>query len=201
MADLSADLPAPQLTEDGKPFYVFTLRDDLKWSDGSALTAADFVYSWNRAFQDADTPERELFACVDGFASGSLNISASEDGKTLTVVLAKPTPRFLERLANPVFCPVQEAAVQTAGWDRSRSGASRAAPIRSAAFYEEGMTLTKNEHYWNAANTGLDSWILSFPRMPTPFSTATWKGAIAWRRVCRRASRRSCARARATRCT
>ena len=36
------------ISDDGLT-YTFTLRDGLKWSDGSALTAEDFVYSWNRA--------------------------------------------------------------------------------------------------------------------------------------------------------
>lgn len=162
MADLSVDLPAPQLTEDGKPFYVFTLRDDLKWSDGSALTAADFVYSWNRAFQDADTPERELFACIDGFSEGTLNIAASEDGKQLTVVLARPTPRFFERLTNPVFCPVQEAAAKNAGWDRSPETSVTSGAYALSAFSDKGMTLTKNAHYWDAANTRLDTLEFAF---------------------------------------
>ena len=29
--------------------YVFTMRDGLKWSDGSELNAKDFAYAWNRA--------------------------------------------------------------------------------------------------------------------------------------------------------
>ena len=48
-ADLCQTLPEQTANEEGKPTYVFQLRDGLKWSDGSALTAADLVYSWNRA--------------------------------------------------------------------------------------------------------------------------------------------------------
>ena len=162
MADLSRDLPSPTVNEEGKTVYVFTLRDGLKWSDGSPLTAADFVYSWNRAAQNADTPERELFSCIDGFSEGALNVAASEDGKTLTVVLAKPTPRFLERLANPVFCPVQEAACAASGWDRAPETSVTSGAYRLAAFSEEGMTLEKNPAYWDADNTKLDTLEFAF---------------------------------------
>lgn len=34
--------------DDGTVTYVFTLRDDIKWSDGQAVTAGDFEYSWRR---------------------------------------------------------------------------------------------------------------------------------------------------------
>ena len=153
-ADLCDGFPAQETNEEGKPYYVFTLREALKWSDGSALTAADFVYSWNRAAGDADTPERELFSCIDGFGSGSLNLTASEDGRTLTVVLAKPTPRFFERLANPVFCPVPESAVTVDGWDRAPGQSVTSGAYTLSDFSDEGMTLTKNKYYWDAANTG-----------------------------------------------
>ena len=166
MADLCENLPAPQENEDGKPVYAFRLRSGLKWSDGSALTAADFVYGWNRAAMSADTPERELFACVDGFASGSLNISASEDGSTFTVVLAKPTPRFFERLTNPVFSPVQAAACANDGWDRDPERCVTSGAYAIESFSEEGMTLKKNEHYWNAEHTGLDKLDFVFSEDP-----------------------------------
>lgn len=155
-ADLCAALPTPTQDETGKPVYVFHLRDGLKWSDGSALTAADFVYSWNRVVKDTQASERDLFSCIDGFETGTLNLSASEDGKTFTVVLSKQTPRFLERLANPVFCPVQEKAVQSAGWDTDPERSVTSGAYRLAAISEEGMTLEKNEHYWDAEHTQLD---------------------------------------------
>ncbi|MEG0321005.1 MAG: peptide ABC transporter substrate-binding protein [Oscillospiraceae bacterium] len=39
-----------EITEnaDGTVTYTFTLRDDIKWSDGKPVTAGDFVYAWQR---------------------------------------------------------------------------------------------------------------------------------------------------------
>ena len=48
-ADCAAELVEGVAGADGKVTYTYTLRDGLKWSDGSELTAADFVYAWNRA--------------------------------------------------------------------------------------------------------------------------------------------------------
>ena len=39
--------------DDGTVTYTFTLREDLKWSDGTPLTAGDFVYAWRRLYDPA----------------------------------------------------------------------------------------------------------------------------------------------------
>ena len=165
-ADLCRALPEPETGEDGKPSYTFALRSGLKWSDGTDLTAQDFVYSWNRAAFDADVPERELFACIDGFADGTLNVTASEDGKKLTVVLEKATPRFMERLANPVFFPVQEAACAKPAWDVTPFLSVTSGAYRLADLSDKGMTLEKNPEYWDAENTTLDQLKFDFSEDP-----------------------------------
>ena len=165
-ADLCAELPTPTEDESGRPVYVFRLRDGLKWSDGSPLTAEDFVYSWSRAAFSADAPERELFSCIAGFDAGALEVAASEDGTSLTVTLDKPTPRFLERLANPVFCPVQAASASAEGWDRSPETCVTSGAYTLEAFSEEGMTLARNPNYWDDASTTLDSLDFAFSEKP-----------------------------------
>ncbi|MDR0759723.1 MAG: ABC transporter substrate-binding protein, partial [Treponema sp.] len=44
----AAGAPQKTVNPDGTVVYVYTLRDNLTWSDGKALTAADFVYTWQR---------------------------------------------------------------------------------------------------------------------------------------------------------
>ena len=44
--ELQPDLAEKVEVSDDGLTYTATLRDDLKWSDGSDLTAEDFVYSW-----------------------------------------------------------------------------------------------------------------------------------------------------------
>ena len=153
MPELCQALPAPTENEDGLPVYTFHLREGLKWSDGTALTAQDFVYAWNRAVTMEDSDQRYLFDCIDGYETGALNVTASDDGKTLTVVLAFPEPSFLKLCANPVFFPVQKKAVESGeGWDLAASRLAVSGPFRISQFAETGRVLEKNERYWDAGS-------------------------------------------------
>ncbi len=68
-ADCAKELPTATATADGKVQYVFELKDGLKWSDGSALTAADFAYAWNRAATPATGADYGyMFDVIDGYS-------------------------------------------------------------------------------------------------------------------------------------
>ena len=86
-----------EASEDGLT-WTFTMRDGLKWSDGTDLTAKDFEYSFKR-MANPDTAAPYAATClgmIDGFDAAqagdtdALNVKASDDGKTLTIVLAYP---------------------------------------------------------------------------------------------------------------
>ena len=54
--------------EDGTQTYTFHLRRDGKWSDGSDVTAEDFVYAWRRLVSpETDSPEAEILSMVAGY--------------------------------------------------------------------------------------------------------------------------------------
>ena len=60
--------------------YTFTLKDGLKWSDGSDLTAADFEYSWKRAADPQTAADYSYL--FDVFAKDGDTISVKADGNT-----------------------------------------------------------------------------------------------------------------------
>lgn len=95
--------------------YKFTLREGLLWSDGSALGASDFIFSWRRA---ADTstgsPYRYLFDIIARDEDGKLDLTADESNTVLTVKLADPCGYFTELCAFPAFYPVNETCVESA---------------------------------------------------------------------------------------
>ena len=110
------------------------MKDGLKWSDGSDLTAKDFEYSFKRlACPDTAAPYAEtVVGMIDGYqdaignpdADGNtttdpdwdaLNVHASEDGKTLTVVLSYPCSYFDKLCAFAAMSPVQQATVEANG--------------------------------------------------------------------------------------
>ena len=145
--------------------YTFTMKDGLKWSDGSDLTAKDFEYSWKRA-ADPNTASDYAYL-MDVFAKdadGTINVKASEDGKTLTAVLHTPCPYFMSLMTFPVFMPVKQEAVEAASdWQTNPgSWASEAGFVSNGAFtlkewkHNESMVYVKNPNFYDAANVGLE---------------------------------------------
>ena len=83
--------------------WTFTMRDGLKWSDGTELNAKDFEYTFKRiADTNVAAPYAEtVIGMIEGYKDAidsknpeKLNVKASEDGKTLTIKLAYPCSYF-----------------------------------------------------------------------------------------------------------
>ncbi len=168
------------ISDDGL-VYTFHLRDNLKWSDGSALTAADFVYSYLRVLDPALGAQysgmltdyikgaAEYYAGTAG--ADAVGIKAVDDS-TLELELIQPTGYFMGILGMWVYSPVNKAAVEAAGdkWTLSADTFVSNGPFKMAKIsFGEGYELVKNEYYWNAANVKLDK--LNFRFIPDP-STA-----------------------------
>ena len=113
--DCAEELSEGVLNEDGTVTYTYTLRDGLKWSDGRELTAADFVYAWNRAAsEELGADYGFLFACIKGYPN-ALAIEAP-DAKTLVVTLNNPLAYWNELMAFPTFFPVREDVAAHEAW-------------------------------------------------------------------------------------
>ena len=147
-----------EISEDGMT-YTFTLRDGLKWSDGTDLTAKDFEYAWKRAAAPETAADYGyMFDAIAKNDDGALDVVASEDGKTLTVKLVAPCAYFLDLAAFPAYLPVPQAQVEAAaGWETNPGAwAAEAGFVTNGAYtmtawkHEESMVLTKNDNYWRA---------------------------------------------------
>ena len=170
--ELCAELPVPEPLPDGRVQYVFTLRDGLTWSDGMPLTAADFVYAWNRACTLEDAAAPYLFACIDGYGTGRLNVTASPDGRTLTVVLAEAMPTFLQLCAQPAYAPVPSGAADTMRRTADGAGFAVSGPYTVAAWTDEGLTYVKTPAYWDADNVTAETVRFAFEPDPDAASAA-----------------------------
>lgn len=155
--ELCVALPELEALPDGRVQYVFTLRDGLTWSDGTPLTAADFVYAWNRASTLGDAAAPYLFACIDGYGTGRLNVTASADGRTLTVVLTEAMPTFLQLCAQPAYVPVPSGAADATSWTADSAPFVTSGPYTVAEWTAEGLTYTKNPAYWDAENVAAET--------------------------------------------
>lgn len=59
----------PEVSDGGR-VYVFRVREDARWSDGSAVTAGDFVYAWRRAIlPDSRADYAEMFMPIRGVSA------------------------------------------------------------------------------------------------------------------------------------
>ena len=110
-----------EVSEDGLT-YTFHLRKDLKWSDGSPLTAKDFVYSFKRVADPATAAPYgyDMLCMVKGYdeaAAGDLDALAvsAPDDDTFVVELSSPCVYFSKICAFAVLSPVQQATIEANG--------------------------------------------------------------------------------------
>ena len=152
--------------------YTFTMREGLMWSDGTPLTAKDFEYSWKRAADPETAADYAyMFNGIDGYGTEEgLNVTASEDGTTLTVVLSAPCAYMLDLMAFPTFFAVQQACVEGAAGYKDEDGnvldagawATEAGFVSSGAYmleswvHNESMVYVKNPNYWDAENVKIE---------------------------------------------
>ena len=149
---------------------TFTMKDGLLWSNGDPLTAKDFEYSWKRAASTATAADYSyMFNGIEGYPD-NLNVTASEDGKTLTVVLTAPCAYFLDLAAFPTFFAVHHASVEGAEGYLAEDGsiANPGAWALEAGFvscgpfmltewnHNESMVYEKNPNCWDAENVKLE---------------------------------------------
>ena len=144
--------------------YTFTMRDGLKWSDGEKLDANDVVYSWNRLADPMTGSDYSyLTDVIAKNEDGTLQIEASEDGKTFTAHLKAPCAYFLDLCAFPAFYPVPQHAVEAAeGADVNpgawalEAGFVTSGPMKLTAWkHNESMTYEPNTNYWAANKVSL----------------------------------------------
>lgn len=159
-----------EASEDGLT-WTFTMRDGLKWSDGTDLNAKDFEYSFKRmANPDTAAPYAETcLGMIDGFDAAqagdadALNVKASDDGKTLTIVLSHPCSYFDKMAAFATMSPVQQATVEANGdsWCTSADTFVSNGPYMITEWTpSERIVLTKNPNYvggWDSSKIVSDT--------------------------------------------
>ena len=154
-----------ETSEDGLT-WTFHLRDGLKWSDGSDLTAKDFEYSWKRVCDpDVAAPYAEtVLGMVKGYDEAiadntdALAVTAQDD-KTLVVELSNPCTYFGSLAAFATLSPVQQATVETNGdaWATSAETYISNGPFYITEWVPNShITMSKNPNYWNADAIKLD---------------------------------------------
>lgn len=169
----AAGKPVPGVAErweiaSGGLVYTFHLRPDARWSDGTPVTAGDFVRSWRRVLapETGSGYASQLYHIRNGraFNEGKLTDFSqvgvcAPNAATLVVTLENPTPYFLDLCAFTTLQPVPGEPVARYGdqWTKPgrivSNGAYRLAQWR----INDRIRLEKNPHYWNRAHVAMGS--------------------------------------------
>lgn len=152
-------------TNDNK-IWTFTLRNDAKWSDGTPVTAEDFVYSWRRLVDPKNTSEFAWFAALAGInnaqsiidgksAPDTLGVSAV-NAHTLRVQLDKPLPWFPSLTASFALYPVQKNNVESdKNWTQPGHLVGNGAFVLTDRVVNEKLVVEPNASYWDNGKTVL----------------------------------------------
>ena len=170
MQDQKADLipgaaESWTVSDDGL-VYTFKLRQGGTWSDGSPVTADDFVYSFRRLEDPATAAEyASMLYVIKGAEEANTGKGKLEDiavkaidPSTLEVTLKAPTPYFLEMLTHQSAYPVNKASIDKLGADWIKPGnlVSNGAFTLAEFVPNDHIKLVKNPKFFDAANIKID---------------------------------------------
>lgn len=137
--------------------YTFPLREGLVWSDGSPLTAADFVFGLRRLFEEGfPSPHAEEYAAIQNAPeilagvrpAADLGVSAPDE-RTVRIVLSAPDADFPALLAQSPAMPCQEAFFreQKGRYGRDSQNLLYNGPFYVRSWTAESVSLRRNERY------------------------------------------------------
>ncbi|ETP69488.1 hypothetical protein G159_06555 [Planococcus glaciei CHR43] len=159
----------PEVSEDGLT-YTFKLRE-ANWSDGTPVTAQDFVFSWQRAVDPATGSPygpymmagtiKNAAAIAEGkMDKAELGIEATDE-KTLVVTLERPVPYFLSLMSFGTFLPQKEDFVAEKGGAYASNSDNLLfnGPFILTNWDGTGLTwsMEKNPEYWDAETVKLQT--------------------------------------------
>nr|WP_154926293.1 peptide ABC transporter substrate-binding protein [Pantoea agglomerans] len=147
--------------------WVFTLRNNARWSNGEPVTAQDFVYSWQRLVDPKNSSGSAGFAGLSGIENAAAitkgemtpdKLGVTAQSKTqLKVTLDRPVPWFPALVANVALFPVPQKVIAQQGdsWTVPGKLVGNGAYQLSERVVNEKIVLTRNPHYWDDAHSVL----------------------------------------------
>ncbi len=173
------------------------LRDDVKWTDGTTVTAGEVVWSWLRtvspqlaadyAYQFYGIVGVEAYNGCKPSASnkqcnalkGKVGISAP-DATTVKIELTSPQPWFMQQLSHTSFIPANKAAVGKWGakWTEPGHNVSDGPFTLKTWRHDASMTLVKNPDYYDASSVKLGKVLLKIITEGTTAEQAFNSGGV-----------------------
>ncbi|MEX0970320.1 MAG: peptide ABC transporter substrate-binding protein [Paracoccaceae bacterium] len=148
-------------TNDEKNVYTFTLRPEAMWSNGTPVTAHDFVFAWRRAadpvtaspyawYVELMSIENAAAVIAGEMATDTLGVTALDD-HTLEVRLSTSLPYFPLMTTHTTTFPVPQAVVEEFGadWTKPENIVSNGAYVLTEHIPQERSVRERNANYWN----------------------------------------------------
>ena len=136
--------------------WTFTLRDDLKWSDGEKITANTYLDSWFDSLENSKSDEIYRLFVIKGAEdyynkkSDRASVGLKVQDNKLIVNLNNPIKNFDEWVSNPIFYPIRKENRDLNLDKRIVNGA-----FKVSSFTDDEIILERNENYWDNVNTKL----------------------------------------------
>ena len=136
--------------------WTFTLRDDLKWSDGEKITANTYLDSWFDSLENSKSDEIYRLFVIKGAEdyynkkSDRASVGLKVQDNKLIVNLNNPIKNFDEWVSNPIFYPIRKENRDLNLDKKIVNGA-----FKISSFTDDEIILERNENYWDNVNTKL----------------------------------------------
>jgi oligopeptide transport system substrate-binding protein len=171
--------PVPGVAErwelsDNRRVYTFHLRANARWSNGTPVTAADFVASFRRILTPSLAADYANMLYIlqgaeafhKGVTKDFAQVGATAlDARTLRLTLEHPAPYFLSLIANPPWYPVPLATIEQHGpayergnrWTRPGSMVTNGAFVLHEWQPHRVIVATKFPGYWDTGTVRLNA--------------------------------------------
>ena len=167
LTDLNSDLEAiPAVAESWESadntVWTFTLRDDVTFHNGEAVTAQSFVDAFNRVANPANASDVAYYGSaitgiqgwseVEGEEATEVSGVVAKDDTTLEITLSSPYPLLPKAMAHPVFSPVSVTAVEEGGEGYSDQPVGNGPYMMDGAWeHDVKVRVVRNEDYYGEA--------------------------------------------------
>ncbi len=146
--------------------WTFTLRDDARWSDGTAVKASDFCYAYQRMlhpqfgakYAEMLYPLKGAQAYNEGQATwDEVGVKAIDD-KTLKLTFAHPTPNLLQVILHFTWSPIPAHIVEAQGgmldrrslWTQAANWVGNGAYVLKEHRFNHYLDLAASPTYWRS---------------------------------------------------
>ena len=136
--------------------WIFTLRNDLKWSDGEKITASTYLDSWFDSLENSNSNEVYRLFVIKGAEdyynkkTDRTSVGIKVQDNKLIISLNNPIKNFDEWVSNPIFYPIRKENSDLSLDKKIVNGA-----FKVSSFTNDEIILERNENYWDNINTKL----------------------------------------------